>query len=49
LVRDFAGRPLDDALVADSVERIAAVRASDEAREGVSAFLEKRAPAWRAS
>ncbi|CAB3847757.1 enoyl-CoA hydratase/isomerase family protein [Achromobacter ruhlandii] len=49
LVRDFAGRPLDDALVADSVERIAAVRASDEAREGVSAFLEKRPPAWRAS
>ena len=48
LVRDFAGRPLDAALIADSVERIAAVRGSDEAREGVSAFLEKRQPAWRA-
>ncbi|MBB1627029.1 enoyl-CoA hydratase/isomerase family protein [Achromobacter sp. UMC71] len=47
LVRDFAGRPLDADLIADSVERIAAVRSSDEAREGVGAFLEKREPAWR--
>lgn len=47
LVRDFAGQPLDAALIADSVERIAAVRSSDEAREGVGAFLEKREPAWR--
>ncbi len=49
LVRDFAGQPLDAALIADSVERIATVRGSDEAREGVSAFLEKRPPAWRAT
>ncbi len=48
LVRDFAGQPLDADLIADSVERIAAVRSSDEAREGVGAFLEKREPAWRA-
>lgn len=48
LVRDFAGQDIDAALIADTVERIAAVRSTDEAREGVSAFLEKRDPAWRA-
>ena len=47
LVRDFAGQPLDGALIADSVERIAAIRSTEEAREGVTAFLEKREPAWR--
>ncbi|CAB3928143.1 enoyl-CoA hydratase/isomerase family protein [Achromobacter sp. K91] len=47
LVRDFAGREIDAALIADTVERIAAVRSTDEAREGVGAFLEKREPSWR--
>jgi len=47
LVRDFAGQEIDAALIADTVERIAAVRSTEEAREGVSAFLEKREPAWR--
>jgi methylglutaconyl-CoA hydratase len=47
LVADVAGRALDPALIADTVERIAATRAGAEAREGVAAFLEKRAPAWR--
>ncbi|EFF75708.1 enoyl-CoA hydratase/isomerase family protein [Achromobacter piechaudii ATCC 43553] len=47
LVRDFAGKPIDAALIADTVERIAACRATDEAREGVAAFLEKREPSWR--
>ncbi len=47
LVRDFAGKPLDAALIADTVERIAAIRSTDEAKEGVTAFLEKREPAWR--
>ncbi|RSE90885.1 enoyl-CoA hydratase/isomerase family protein [Achromobacter aegrifaciens] len=47
LVRDFAGREIDAALIADTVERIAAVRSTDEAREGVGAFLEKREPPWR--
>ncbi len=49
LVRDFAGQPLDAALIADTVERIAAIRSTDEAREGVTAFLEKREPAWRST
>ena len=42
LVRDMAGRPVDDALVEETARRIAEVRAGAEAREGVSAFLEKR-------
>lgn len=47
LVRDFAGQPIDTTLIADTVERIAACRSTDEAREGVAAFLEKREPSWR--
>lgn len=46
LVREIAGRPIDEALAADTAERIAAIRASDDAREGVRAFLEKRKPRW---
>jgi methylglutaconyl-CoA hydratase len=46
LVTRVALAPLDDALVADTAERIASIRASDEGREGLTAFLEKRAPAW---
>lgn len=47
LVQDMAGRPLNDALIADTAERIAQIRRSDEGREGVRSFLEKRTPAWR--
>ena len=46
LVRDLSGRPIDSSLVDGTAQRIAAIRATDEAREGVGAFLEKRAPAW---
>jgi methylglutaconyl-CoA hydratase len=46
LVRDVAGMPLNDALIADTAVRIAASRASAEAREGVQSFLEKRKPSW---
>ena len=31
---------------AETAERFARIRASDEAREGIRAFLEKRAPSW---
>jgi methylglutaconyl-CoA hydratase len=46
LVREVAGRPIDEALADDTAERIAAIRASDDAREGVRAFLDKRKPRW---
>lgn len=46
LVRDVAGAPLTDALIADTAARIACVRASEQGREGVRSFLEKRKPSW---
>jgi methylglutaconyl-CoA hydratase len=46
LVRDVAGRPVDNSLLADTARRIAAIRASQEGREGVASFLEKRKPSW---
>lgn len=46
LIADLDGRTIDDALVADTAERIARIRATDEAREGLGAFLDKRAAAW---
>ncbi|ROR22540.1 methylglutaconyl-CoA hydratase [Comamonas sp. BIGb0124] len=46
LLRDVADRPVDDALIARTVEGIAEIRASDEGRAGVSAFLAKQAPPW---
>jgi len=47
LIRAVAASPLDDPLIADTARRIADIRASDEGREGVSAFLGKRDPAWK--
>jgi len=46
LVREVAGRPIDAQLAADTAERIATIRASDDGREGVRAFLDKRKPRW---
>ena len=46
LILSVSNRPLDDALVEDTAERIAGIRASEEGREGVAAFLEKRKPSW---
>ncbi|MRW84347.1 enoyl-CoA hydratase/isomerase family protein [Pseudoduganella sp. FT26W] len=46
LVRDVVGQPVNDALLADTAERIAQIRASDQGREGVASFLEKRKSAW---
>ncbi|MFT5643019.1 MAG: methylglutaconyl-CoA hydratase [Janthinobacterium sp.] len=46
LVRDVAGRPVTDALLQQSAETIAQIRASPEGREGILSFLEKRKPNW---
>ncbi len=48
LVQDVAEREINDALVRQTVEAIADIRASDEGREGVQAFLQKRKPHWMA-
>ncbi len=46
LIRAVAGQSMSDALMEDTARRIAALRATPEAREGLAAFLEKRSPAW---
>ena len=46
LVREVVGAPVTDALLLDTAQRIAAIRASSEGREGVASFLEKRKPNW---
>jgi methylglutaconyl-CoA hydratase len=46
LIRAVAGRPVDDALAADTAKRIAEIRVSPEGREGIASFLEKRKAAW---
>jgi methylglutaconyl-CoA hydratase len=47
LVQDFAGREITPDLRAETARRIADIRASEEGKEGVQAFLNKREPAWR--
>ena len=46
LIRRVASSPVDDAMVEETAQHIAQVRASAEGKEGVRAFLEKRPPAW---
>jgi methylglutaconyl-CoA hydratase len=46
LIRSVARRPITSELLEDMAARIAAARASEEGKEGVRSFLEKRAPAW---
>jgi methylglutaconyl-CoA hydratase len=46
LVHDLAARAIDGELIDDTARRIAALRATPEAREGLGAFLEKRKPGW---
>jgi len=46
LVQDVASREITPELVAATVEGIAQIRASDQGREGVRSFLEKRKPSW---
>lgn len=48
LVDDVDGVPMDEELLEMTAKLIADQRASDEGREGVAAFLEKRKPGWAA-
>ncbi len=46
LVRDVSGETIEPELVTETVRRIAQIRVSEQGREGVQAFLNKRIPAW---
>ena len=46
LIAAVAGRPIDDVICEETAQRIARQRATEEARDGISAFLDKRPPAW---
>mgnify|MGYP002132896123 CR=1 FL=1 len=46
LIRAVADQPVSDALVEDTARRIATLRATPEAREGLGAFLDKRPASW---
>jgi methylglutaconyl-CoA hydratase len=40
------GITIDDAVIDDKISQLADAWETDEAKEGISAFLEKRKPAW---
>ena len=46
LIRRVGNANIDDDLIKDTVKRIARVRISEEGKEGINAFLEKRNPRW---
>ncbi len=46
LIRAVDGQIVNETLVEDTAHRIAHLRATPEAREGISAFLDKRQPNW---
>ncbi|MFV8825950.1 enoyl-CoA hydratase/isomerase family protein [Thauera sp. WH-2] len=46
LIRAVANRPVSDAVVEDTARRIASLRVTPEAKEGLAAFLDKRPAAW---
>ncbi len=46
LVREVANHPIDEELMHKTAKHIAMRRASDEGKEGLAAFLEKRMPSW---
>ncbi len=46
LIRAVEGQIINETLVEETAHRIARLRATPEAREGIAAFLEKRNPDW---
>jgi len=49
LIRYVGRRAIGPDVVAETASRIAAAWFSDEGREGIRSFLDKRRPAWRNS
>lgn len=48
LIAAVSGKPIDDAISEETAQRIARQRATDEAKDGIAAFLDKRPPGWLA-
>ncbi|ASJ75377.1 enoyl-CoA hydratase-related protein [Granulosicoccus antarcticus] len=46
LIADVTGKPIDEQLRTTLSQRLAHIRAEDEAQEGLAAFLEKRPTSW---
>ena len=46
LIKRVAGKPIEEDVIRHTATKIADIRASTEGREGITAFLEKRAPDW---
>jgi len=46
LIRAVNHQPINETLVEETAHRIAHLRATPEAREGIAAFLDKRQPSW---
>ncbi len=46
LIQAVSQKSIDDELMEDTVERIAQIRSTVEAKDGIRAFLEKRKPSW---
>lgn len=47
LIANVANRSIDNELIGYTSNQIAAIRVSQQGQEGLTAFLEKRLPAWR--
>ena len=46
LIGAVNGQPIDASISEETAQRIARQRATDEAKDGIAAFLDKRPPAW---
>lgn len=46
LIRAVSNQPIDSDIIQNCAQRIARIRATSEAREGLDAFLQKRKPNW---
>jgi methylglutaconyl-CoA hydratase len=46
LITAVTGKPIDETISEETAQRIARQRATDEAKDGIAAFLDKRPPGW---